>query len=220
MNLLIAIKSCARDQAVHRTARETWLSHPLTPEHHFFMGAGCLADQGDETVLANAEDDYAHLSDKLREIIRFAVSWDRDFIFVCDADTYVCVPRLLSSGFQHHDYMGSVGDTSYYSTTTMCCTGAGFWLSRKAMEILKDAPVGPGKAQGAGFDDWWTFHTLLRAGIVAHNDDRYRANREIQGQAPAADNDYIILHDTGNECLRNPEKMLRAHEIAKTLCAS
>jgi hypothetical protein len=214
---LIAIKSCARDKSLHDTIRATWLQYPEVPVHRFFLGQGCAVDHGDELVL-DCPDDYSALSEKVREIIRFALARDYDFVFICDADSYIQIPRLLRSGFEAHEYMGCVGDPSTYDSKTMCCSGAGFWLGRFAMQILKDAPVGPGASVGAGCDDWWVFHSLFRAGIFSFNDPRYRANRDTPGQGPAADNDYILLHDSGENSLgRVPQRMIDAHEAARNL---
>jgi hypothetical protein len=52
------------------------------------------------------------------------------------------------------------------------------------------------------------------AGIFVHHDPRYEANRKVPGQAPSLENNYIILHDSGEAGLRNPERMLAAHEAS------
>ena len=184
--------------------------------YRFFMGAGCRSTHSDEVVLPSVPDGSGALSEKVREIIRLSLGGDLDFVFFCDSDTYVHVPRLMASGFETHDYVGCVGDSSVYDNKTMCCAGSGFWLSKKAMTHLKNAAIGENGLLGAGCDDWWIFHTLYRFGIFAFNDDRYRANRPIPGQGPTPENDYIILHDSSRS-LRDPHLMREAHKAAKCL---
>jgi hypothetical protein len=214
VKIQIAIKSCVRDQPIHDTIRETWLKE-CPVNHCFYLGGGAVPLRDDEAVLYCA-DDRNGLSNKLREIIRRTLNCGYDFIFACDADTYVHVPRLLASGFEGHDYSGSVGDSNVYSNKSMCCAGSGFWLSQKAMLVLKDAATGAAPSLGSFCDDWWVFHSLYRAGIFSLDDPRYRANREVPGQAPSPDNDFIILHDS-TRSLRDPALMREAHQKASRI---
>ena len=121
----------------HQSSRDTWLTRSEGLDYRFFMGDGTPANENEEliekkwitrpghyagklgvseiTAYQPKEDevlfpvpyDFKHLPFKVREIFRWAKTRDYDYIFKVDTDTYVDVPRLLTSGFQNHDYTGT-----------------------------------------------------------------------------------------------------------------
>jgi hypothetical protein len=211
MKPLIAIVSCRRDIESHETIRETW-AKDCPVDFRFFLGRGCEALISDEVIL-DVPDDWNGLPQKTQAVCRWAFERDFDFVFKTDTDSYVSVPRLLESGFEKYHYSGCCGETAnIYPDACFPANGGGYWLSRKAFGYLADnMNLGLGK----NCEDWCVFLSLMKgSGIFVHHDPRYRANREVAGRGPAPGNDYIILHDTGNENLRNPVKMLIAHEVA------
>ena len=69
---------------------------------------------------------------------------------------------------------------------------------------------------GKNCEDWCVFLSLMKgSGIFVHHDPRYAANRAEPGKGPSADNNAIILHDSGANCLRTPQRMRDAHEAAQ-----
>jgi hypothetical protein len=217
MRVLIAVPSCWRDRDTHQVIRDTWKKD--SPVHvHFFMGRGNTPHFSDETVL-DVPDDWDGLPRKTQAICRWAVEKDFDFIFKADTDSYVSIPRLLASGFEKYHYSGCCGEKpNEYPDSCFPANGGGYWLSRRAFEYLaENMNLGLGK----NCEDWCVFLSLMKgAGIFVHHDPRYAANRAIPGQAPAPGNDFIILHDAGENSLRNPEKMIEAHEQAQGVCVS
>lgn len=169
----------------------------------------------DEIVL-NCDDSYQGLPFKTQAIVRWALDHDHDFTFFCDDDTYACIPRVLKSGFAGHDYSGffypcvsckpekpepdgychcvtEEGERIY----SYASGGSGYWISRKAMEIVAAAqfiadPLDDNKekrsSRGEDLQVGWA---LGRAGIRCHCDERYR----LRWPGPRRDNNYITLHD-------------------------
>jgi len=62
-----------------------------------------------------------------------------DRVFKADDDTYVHVPRLLVSGKEEFDYVGRPDQADRYNHWMQ--GGAGYWLSRHAMEHLVSLPL-------------------------------------------------------------------------------
>lgn len=161
--LIVAVKSCQRDmeRGDHDVIRETWgktatQSGILT---RFFVGASDKKNtyRSDEVAL-DCEDTYAALPFKTRDICRWASGKMVDYIFLCDTDTYIHIPFLLTSGFENSDYLGQtlhspnkVFKENYQTTDvdgkkqiispcyTWCSGGFGYFLSRKAARAVGDA---------------------------------------------------------------------------------
>jgi hypothetical protein len=111
--------------------------------------------------LAGKEDDGYHSTYKKNHaIMQWVVDNDYDFVFTCDVDTYIVVPRLLACGFEQHDYMGHRCDEGHAGG------GYGYWLSRRAVEILHaDPPDGT-----AAYNDLGIGMKLRDHGILCHDD--------------------------------------------------
>lgn len=214
MKVLIAIVSCARDKDAHELIRQTW-AKDLHVDYRFFVGRSCELFADDEIWL-DVPDDWDGLPQKTRAVCRWALAHDYDFIFKCDTDSYVCVPRLLESGFEKYHYSGCCGEqANVYPDACFPANGGGYWLSRRAFEYLaENMNLGLGK----NCEDWCVFLSLMKgSGIFVHHDPRYASNRATPGQGPGAGNDAIILHDSGENCLRVTHRMLNAHEAARNL---
>lgn len=178
MKILIAILSCARDQWAHQQVRETWLkSCPV--DYRFFVGRECLKVDSDEVALD--ENDSVH-TDKVRAMIRWAINNGYDYIFKCDPDTYVCVPRLLKSGFEKYDWSGGGNPQMPYG-------GSGYWLSQKAMAALEQGTDDGVRRPQA--EDQWIGHNLDRLGFVSYIDARYNS---LTSDGPQLNNDIITSH--------------------------
>lgn len=211
MKVLIAIVSCERDLESHELIRQTWASN-CPVDYRFFVGRHCPITRLHETPL-DVPDDWDGLPQKTQAVCRWAAERDYDFLFKCDTDSYVHVPRLLGSGFEKYHYSGCCGETAnVYPDACFPANGGGYWLSRRSFEYLaENMNLGLGK----NCEDWCVFLSLMKgAGIFVHHDPRYRANRPTPRQGPSDDNDYIILHDAGEETLRMPDRMLDAHARA------
>lgn len=178
MKTLIAVLSCERDRWAHDQARQTWLkSCPV--DYRFFVGIESFATHDDEVKL-NEPDASGTL--KMRAVFQRALEQDYDYLFKCDIDTYVHVPRLLKSGFEQHDWVANGNPLRPYG-------GSGYWLSRKALVLLQQ-----GSDQNTARpynEDWWVGDNLRKFGLTPHIDKRYHSDT---GEGPRKSNDLITSH--------------------------
>ena len=143
---LIAVKSCQRDSenGFNRAVRETWGQDVKAADFRFFLGHEPAYSRWDEVYLG-CPDDYNGLPYKTKAICEWA--WGRDYthVYLCDSDTFVMPERLLNSGFENYDYVGhfngprGIPNVVYGKCYSWASGGSGYWLSRKAMQIVKDA---------------------------------------------------------------------------------
>ena len=107
--LLIAISSCQsyEDAGLNQPLRDTWLSDAVKQgiDYKFFHGSGSRYKE--DVVIVNRNDQYYDLTSKTKEKLHWAMLQGYDYVFACFPDTYACPERLLSCGFENHDYMGT-----------------------------------------------------------------------------------------------------------------
>jgi len=221
--ILISILSCHKERHLHQQIRDTWAKNDFNVDVKFFLGLPKLPDTTDEIFL-DVPDDEGHVSDKNAASIEWAYDHGYDFRFKCDTDTYVYIPRLVTSGFEMYDYSGL--RYPYSDLPTIFNTverseaygGSGYWLSRLAMKIILD---NRGSTQYRGStEDHWVGAILRQFPLSSRNDHRYRDT--LNGPAP--ENDYITCHHNryGNRvdlwenlgALRNHAALLYAHRRA------
>lgn len=135
-----------------------------------------------------------------------------DYMFRVDNDAYVWLHRLLACGFEKHDYQGWClpGGTAH--------GGIGFFLSRKALSVVKDAPIERYR-DGKFWGDLWAGTQLKKAGIDCHRDTRfldgstdYAHHGNIFADELPLDHPYISIHPVGTF-----ENMKAIHERFKDL---
>jgi hypothetical protein len=143
-------------------------------DYKFFLGSPIT--ESDEVFLDVPDD--LNLIPKIRKTIEYAVLNNYDWVFKCDVDTYVCVPRLLKSGFEKHEFSGFGGPYG----------GSGYWMSRRAFLLLhengEDIPT-------FECEDWWVPRNLKRFGIEVFQDARYHS---LTSEGPTPNNDIITVH--------------------------
>ncbi len=195
--LLVAVKSCVYDlkRGAHSLVREMWGRQIKDADVRFFT-AGQGQPEHDE-VIVDAPDDYPNLPYKTREIVRWALKGDYEHIFLCDTGSFVFVHHLENYDYSA-DYIGYWGlkmepfDYVAQNKIRHCQTvriqrcypwasGGGYFLSRKAMEIVaaqqpivwaEDLNVGQAlAAQGIFLTD--RSHAGFKGHIVnwIHNED-------------------------------------------------
>lgn len=190
MKILIAIMSCARDKQYHQRARETWLKN--SPVDYKFVLGSQTPLKSDELSL-NAPDDYWGLKLKVKELFRYALEHEYDYVFKCDIDTYVYIPRLLKSGFENYDWSGYGQPYG----------GSGYWVSRRSMEYLVNDTLDYDKREG---EDWWAFRILSGKHLVSHQDSRYHS---LTNEGPSPENEIITSHwySDGDRAVHSKERL-------------
>ena len=128
--------------------RDTWARDVSGADVIFFLGDSRATDTwqlANDQISLECPDDYNGLPYKTKAICKWA--WDRDYthIFLCDSDTFLMPARLLDSGFENFDYVGhfngarGIPNAIYGSLYSWASGGSGYWLSRRAMEIVADS---------------------------------------------------------------------------------
>ena len=126
----------------------------------------------DDEVVLQVPDGYFYLPWKTTESLRWALERGYDYIFRCFTDTYLFVDRLMQSEFYRHDFSGR----SFFcppckshpkAKHTAPHGGAGYWLSRKAAQIVVDYPE-----QSHWGEDTHVGFVMSEAGIPLFNEGR------------------------------------------------
>jgi hypothetical protein len=203
--ILIAILACHSNghghdwgSALREAQRETWLRDAAV-DYRYFLGRGEGTAAADEIWL-DVPDNYDSLPIKSRALIAWAYEHDYDFLFKCDDDTYCRMDRLMQSGYEAHHYSGSRKMSPWFGgPIEFAQGGAGYWLSRYAMEAVlafaeKPCTWGP--------EDLNLARMLKTQGILVHHDPRYQWTMDL---VPRPDNDIITAH----RC--TPQDLQRIH---------
>lgn len=180
---IVAIISCWDHRDREQAQQRTWATH-----HSLWFTGPML----------NVPDDYSHLPFKVQAACRWLLRAGYTHCWKADTDTYCSLDRLFSSGYEKHDYIGYEleGKLGRYASG-----GAGYWLSRRAMEVLSKAPCAKGN------EDEWVGFTLAQAGVTLHNDSRYALYRDC-----LPGNDVISRHLSSREGFKL-DMMQQAHEL-------
>ena len=108
MKILIAVKSCQLDmnRGCHEAIRRTWGNNlPEGVDVRFFIGGNDTSIQSDEVHLS-VDDSYWELTPKTKGIAAYTIRNDYNFVYYCDTDTYLIIPKLLDSSFKNFDFSG------------------------------------------------------------------------------------------------------------------
>jgi hypothetical protein len=176
MKVLIAILSYNQGRQHHELIRNTWLQGCKT-DYKFILGNETKDPQQDELVV-DSQDTYYDLIFKVEKSVEYALINNYDYLFRCDLDTYVCIDRLLRSGFEQHDWSG-YGEP--YG-------GSGYWLSRKATQALID---NTNYLDVYESEDTHVARILRQQGFTPFQDRRYYSSTN---EGPSLDNDLITSH--------------------------
>jgi hypothetical protein len=162
MKVLIAVPSCHSLKQYEEVIQSTW-GKDIPPEVdlRFFLGNPEVSLAHDEVFL-KVEDGFDSLTNKTVALYAWALEQGYEFVFKCDLDTLVRPRLLLASGFEAYDWVG--GANSFFASG-----GAGYVISRKAMQYVVDAGGAPGFEE-----DVHIARILLSHGIELHNDPRFK----------------------------------------------
>lgn len=165
--------------------RDTWLKDvaqfPNVEYKLFYGGSGGREPLADEVFLP-VRDDYGSLPAKTIAICKWAKEQGFDLIFKCDDDTGVYVDRILQES------MSGLWDYAGYLHGRVCTGGTGYWLSRRAFEIIADRAT----STYHWAEDVTVSHFLFHHNIQGHHLAGHRTGREDHwfwrdGHDPAVD---------------------------------
>ena len=169
--LIVGILSSEPYASRRDQCRKTWLAALAAQpdgEAVFIVGDPSVPgpSRDGDVLRVPCPDDYDALPQKVQIFIDWALAnYDFDYLFKCDDDTYVCVPRLLRLDLLGRAYVGSL--CGRYAQG-----GAGYFLSRRAAglvaEGLKVFPSGP--------EDLFVGRILRERGVPLSADWRFRAD--------------------------------------------
>jgi hypothetical protein len=105
----------------------------------------------------------------VQEVIRWANAHGYESMAKMDDDVILKPAEFLNSNYQQHDF---AGHTNNDRATVKIPWGFLYTLSKKAMEIMANAPL-PHDFN----DEAWVSHTLAAHGILLHHEPRYVLHR-------------------------------------------
>jgi len=147
--------SCQKNRRPQqRAALETWVRDIPADVDYCVMEGGHRgpARRSGHNVQLPCDDRYEALAVKMHEFLNFAVrELQFDFIFKCDDDTYVCLPRLVSAGFEKYDYVGGAPSGNAWEKAPYAQGGA-YFISRKAAQFIAQTDL----QTCAGKRWWWS----------------------------------------------------------------
>lgn len=174
MKLLIAVLTCQRDRPLYEAIRSSWSQQAKAfgVESRFFIQASTQNPDRDEIHLA-CGDTRADVPYKVREVCKWALGKQIDYLFVCYANTVPYVEKIqeLMKENPDADYIGHfnkpVGRTfrldtvgkndqpEHYERCYPWANGSlGYLLSRKAYtEVAAEYP-------SSSIDDLWVGQVL------------------------------------------------------------
>jgi hypothetical protein len=218
---LIAISSCwdYEKKGFNDAVRQTWIPEAAKLfDVRFFVGKGQGAETAelaeDTILLPDVEDDYAHLTSKTQNSLRWANEKGYQHVFRAFPDTYLVPSLLYGCGFDAVDYAGHFrGELPLPGNYAN--GGPGYFLSRKAFSFLLDAPItGVFKEEIIHWaEDLWVGQILgrhLDAGIL-YRDDWARFINHGSRYFPTRANGVISSHLSCPYGYNGPAHMHEAH---------
>lgn len=190
--VLIAIISCLSDKQSGRnqSLRETWLQDTFW-DRIFFYGKDVRA--GTDEICLNVSDGEWDVVRKSRLAKIWALDKEYDFVFTVFPDTWVDISQLMKSRFDSSDFMsdshapaGTQRDGGWTHSHPCICGGDGYWTSKRACEVIRDADpeflqnITQGRAE-----DLWTSEVLGAAGIVLTDNIEYGKGITVHGTGVA-----------------------------------
>ena len=210
MKILIAVLSCwlCELNGDNQSVRDTWKKDvPTDVAFGFFHGTGHSCFPGSnrkvgiearheipsDVAILKSPEAYEHLIERAQELYALAFKVGYDFVFKCYPDTYVDVAALLNSGFEKHDHFGHIhtspGTPRSDGTVNrfgFLGGGEGYWLSRRACEIVANATPNP---EPVG-EDLWVGEVLGAASVPMIDHPGYGNGVTLHGSIQQRPVDY------------------------------
>lgn len=193
VNPIAAIRSCGVNRAQRDAVRETWL--PSIPFYYRFFSEEQTSEA--DVVRVHCPSGRDMLTRKTHEIYRWCLENTKfTHLFLVNDTAYVAGERLLGSGFDQHEYTGSMQfDLNYW---TCWIDDTAMWLSRRAVQII----VSDGRlAQVERGDCDVVTADILRGRVKFHPDMRYIVRRS-GGPDPLPGNEQLVSKVHTPEAIR------------------
>jgi hypothetical protein len=191
--VVVGILSANGFENRRESCRRTWVADLAREPNaaYAFMVGGCALPAAilrEDTLHLACADDYASLPQKTRSMIQWAIdTFEFDYLFKCDDDTYVSASRLMGLDLLGRDYVGAY--CSGYAQG-----GAGYFLSRRAAELV----AGGLSAYQTGPEDLLVGRILKNHGIKLSSDWRFRRGCRPD-ERPRPGNMIITAHECRSE---------------------
>lgn len=157
-------------------------------------------------------DDYPTLPQRTMWFCRWALERDDwDYLFKCDDDTYVSVPRLADYNQAGRDYLGA----EHTPAVRYGSGGAGYFLSRKAAAIVAERLANV----PTGAEDDEVGKILRNADMPVWVDARFTPWGNAE-RRPRRDNDIITLHGVNAELFLKSHQETGLHAISLSALSS
>ncbi len=141
-------------------------------------------------------DDYPSLPQRTLWFCRWALKRDDwDYLFKCDDDTYVSIPRLLAYDCAGRSYLGA----EWKRGVNYGSGGAGYLIDRRSAEIIAGQSVPTN-----GAEDVWVGRVLRAAGIWLSIEPRLIPFGSM-ARRPKRENNLLTLHAA------EPDAFMAAH---------
>jgi len=194
MKSLVAIPAChsSKDLDLQRACLDTWIGkwgHLV--EVKFFLGEPTFSSTPNNISL-NVPDGYRELPVKVRAMFQWILDNGYDRVFKVDTDTYVHVPRLLACGKDEFDYVGRLDQADRYNHWMQ--GGAGYWLSRRALELLVNLPLSVWERDWR--EDRIVGFAMFKSGMKISSDSKrlFDSNYPQYPSTPLPTNETITAH--------------------------
>jgi len=176
---LLAILACHHRAAHLQAIRDCWVPYIAGRfEYRFFFGRGSHANLQADEVILETDDNYRGLAEKVQGVCRWALHQDFEKLVKVDDDTAWIAPRVAKAvnvDWAGKDFVGRVlPATDHYHTHGYARGGTGVYFSRRALQVLSNAPTPNPDIPSEYAEDSWCAKVLARAGIYPVNDDRLR----------------------------------------------
>jgi hypothetical protein len=162
--LLVLVNSCEKERknGIQQACLDTWIAQWGHLVDYKIVLPRTDQRSGYELIV-DAPDAYNQIAYTQKEAYKWAIEQGYQYVFQAATDTYICVPRMLACAYSGQEYMGYRVSHDRYAGG-----GCGFFLGRRAMEVLAVADP-----SGEGFADKWVGNRLEAAGIDLTHDARY-----------------------------------------------
>jgi hypothetical protein len=197
VKVIVGILTCGQTTARRQACNATWVRRlKASPNVRvvFLVGANNVEAKLEADILnLPCKDDYDSLVYKTKEFCRWALTQDFDYLFKCDDDTFVVADRFLKYDPCGRDYIGI--DPSDQANPRFASGGAGYWLSRDAVEIVARMNVEQVISETAlnGWAEDYSVYWVLKEKFALHNDLRFQP-WNLPHTFPKSSNEIITTH--------------------------